>query len=596
MTVSGVQLKQFPSASPTQDADLIYTSQGGTEKAMTAVQLAAYANAKVNPANLPSRNTLTGSETLAILQAGALVEATVNDLTTTNATRETFLAGTGFTPGVTTSITLAGTYGSIENIGVYFDTGAQFDCTLTGQVLGFNPVVPPGIKAINITGGSARTIGTPSAGTVGDPQIAPGSGPAILLNKMWTLKRFGCKVDGVTDDTTKAINAFASGELLIEAEQGSCVISGTIPVPFGLDGFCFKGPSRRGFQFLVQDAALPAISVASQMTGVELRDFTISRVPTATVGGDGISWTGSNSFAIISGVLVQNCYRGFALGSTDFSRIEGCIAQKNQNDGFQLVNTLSGGQLQWNSKTLLSQMNGRHGFSAISQAGGTGSISMGTLDGLNSYGNSGIGFGVFGVSGYPINGVRLVNGFFGGDGSHEVFLDSYGGGHIITNVFTELCGTATTGPTLTTPATNVGSGFYASANNLDASFENIRTNGASSNGFATSAGYTLLNAGRFTNNGIGGDANNAAGVNHFAGVINITGGNATDTGQGTQKYGLATFDGSKVTAVGFDLAANVTAPYFAAINSSAASLVACRGVNTNFNTPISENGTAFTNP
>ncbi|MGV7245054.1 hypothetical protein [Caballeronia sp. M23-90] len=175
MTVSGEQLKQFPSAGPTQDADLLYTSQSGSEAATPASQLAAYANAKVNPANLPYRNALSGTEKISLLQSGSLVYATVTDLATTNATRETFVAGSGFTPGTTTSITLAGTYGSINNIGVYFDDARQFDCSLSGNALTFNPVVPVGIQAITIVGGSARTIGVPSASTVGDQQLTWGN-------------------------------------------------------------------------------------------------------------------------------------------------------------------------------------------------------------------------------------------------------------------------------------------------------------------------------------------------------------------------------------------------------------------------------------
>lgn len=245
MSVEGEQLKQFPSATATQDADLIYTSQGGSEAAMTAVQMATYANGKVNPANLSARNTLTGSEQLAILQDGELVSATVNDLTLTNATRETFTAGptftgsisgaalttsavtgtiaigqvvygagvtagttitggsgtawtvspsqtvisepmgaasaTQFAPGFSTSITLTGTYGSINNILVFFDAGPQFDCTLTGQVLGFNPVVPTGISKVIVVGGTARTIGAPSSGTVGTAQLVAGAVTAPII-------------------------------------------------------------------------------------------------------------------------------------------------------------------------------------------------------------------------------------------------------------------------------------------------------------------------------------------------------------------------------------------------------------------------------
>ncbi|MGX6999924.1 hypothetical protein [Caballeronia sp. KNU42] len=239
MTVTGEQLKQFPSAGATQDADLVYTSQSGAEAATTAGQLAAYVNAKVNPANLTFRNTLTGAEKIAILQSGSLVYATVTDLTTTNATVETFTAGPTFTgsisgttltssavtgtiaigqtvfgagvtagttitagsgtswtvnhsqsvtsesmgaasasqfaPGFSTSIALAGTYGAIANVPIYFDSDRQWDCTLAGQVLSFNPTVPLGVLAVYAAGGSTRTIGVPSSGTVGDAQLSWGA-------------------------------------------------------------------------------------------------------------------------------------------------------------------------------------------------------------------------------------------------------------------------------------------------------------------------------------------------------------------------------------------------------------------------------------
>ncbi|WP_165987435.1 glycosyl hydrolase family 28-related protein [Caballeronia sp. SBC1] len=109
-----------------------------------------------------------------------MVEATVNDLTITNATRETFTVGSGFASGAS-SITLAGTYGSVNNILVLFDNTIQTDCALVGQVLSFNPTVPAGVQQIVVIGGQSRTIGAPSAGTVTAPTIAPGAvtAPAI---------------------------------------------------------------------------------------------------------------------------------------------------------------------------------------------------------------------------------------------------------------------------------------------------------------------------------------------------------------------------------------------------------------------------------
>ncbi|MDR5729333.1 MAG: hypothetical protein RB191_18105, partial [Terriglobia bacterium] len=136
MPAIGKQLDQFPGAAAVQATDLIYMSQGGKEVAATPAQLAA---------------GIAG-----------------------NATRETFVLGTGFTAGAT-SITLAGTYGSINNILVLFDADVQTDCTLTGQVLGFNPTVPSGVQQIVIVGWPSRSIGVPANASVGDPQLSWGN-------------------------------------------------------------------------------------------------------------------------------------------------------------------------------------------------------------------------------------------------------------------------------------------------------------------------------------------------------------------------------------------------------------------------------------
>lgn len=125
-------------------------------------------------------------------------------------TRETFVAGTNFTPGSTTSLTLAGTYGSIANVLVFFDTNAQFDCSLTGKVLSFNPVVPVGVQQVTVVANTPLNIGTPSPGTVTDSSVASVS---KLANRIATINvkdpAFGAKGDGATDDRPAILAAIA---------------------------------------------------------------------------------------------------------------------------------------------------------------------------------------------------------------------------------------------------------------------------------------------------------------------------------------------------------------------------------------------------
>ena len=616
---------------------------------MTAAQLAAYANAKVNPGNLAARNTLTGSEKIAILQSGVLVEATVNDLTITNATRETFTAGPNFTgsisgatlttsavtgtiavgqvvygsgvtagttitagsgtswtvspsqtvaseamgaasatqfaPGFSTSITLAGTYGSINNIGVFFDAGRQFDATLAGQVLTFNPTVPQGVQAVNITGGASRTIGTPSAGTVGDSQLAPGSGPWILNQGIWTLKKMGCKVDGVTDDTTKVIAALASGEQDIYFDPGQCVIDGTASI--ALNNVRLKGAGSNISVFVSKNTNLPVLQVTTAgLIGIELRDFGISRTPTAVAGGDGLYWPGVTDYSTISNLLIAQCYNAFSLGPAAYGVIEKCRAERNQGDGFRFTTAgnIPGVAVQWNLNTLLSQMNGGNGYT-YTVAGGTGNVSVGTLTNLNSFANNGFGFAALGIAACPIQGLRMIGGFFGQDGNHEIYLDTYGGEHKFNGTFTELAGTAATGPNLISSGgvapTNLGNGINATANNDDVHFNDVFSSSHSKNGLASSATITTITGSNFYNNGLGGDTSNQFGVYKLGGILTMTGGASGNIGGSTyQAYGVAASNGSGLQVTGVNLLGNTTNTVVITTNASSASLVGNLGGNT----------------
>ena len=96
----------------------------------------------------------------------------------TNPTSEVFSVGTGsgkFQIGGTV-ITLAGTYGSLNNIRVYFDAayqGINQLRSLVGNVLTFMSPIPTGVINIYVDGGNLTVVGIPSNGTVGLAQLAP---------------------------------------------------------------------------------------------------------------------------------------------------------------------------------------------------------------------------------------------------------------------------------------------------------------------------------------------------------------------------------------------------------------------------------------
>ena len=96
----------------------------------------------------------------------------------TNPTSEVFSVGTGigtFQVGAS-SITLAGTYGSLNNIRVFFDAayqGINQLSSLVGNVLTFAAPIPTEITNIYVDGGNLTVVGVPSNGTIGLAQLAP---------------------------------------------------------------------------------------------------------------------------------------------------------------------------------------------------------------------------------------------------------------------------------------------------------------------------------------------------------------------------------------------------------------------------------------
>lgn len=128
-----------------------------------------------------------------------------------NMTDAVFSSGTGFTPGVTTSLTLPTAPSSIGNMWVFFDGTFQNDqsiASLNGTVVTFTSPIPVGVSVVEVKIGTTVAIGTPGSGTVNDSSVAQGTALANRLNYFLTVKdpQFGALGDGATNDTA----AFAS--------------------------------------------------------------------------------------------------------------------------------------------------------------------------------------------------------------------------------------------------------------------------------------------------------------------------------------------------------------------------------------------------
>ncbi|MBR8460784.1 hypothetical protein KDW07_26955 [Burkholderia dolosa] len=456
---------------------------------------------------------------------------------------ESWTDGPDYTAGVSTSVQLSRSYGTKANLGIVVMAGIAQDPNSYSLVdettLQFDAPIPAGVSRIWCVGGTTLSISIPTP-------------------DFWSLKRFGAKMDGVTDDTRAVLAAVQSGEKVVIGEPGVCVIDGTIEIP--VDGFKLLCAGKRQTRFLVQNGNLPAFRVASGLTGVELVGFMIDRAVPAVAGASGISWLGSTSQSLLSDILAQNCWQAYELGPTDYSKVIRCTAQKNYWHAFYVSNIGVGGPCQWSIDQSLAQNNNGHALMIDASTGSSGPMSLGEITQFSTFANGGKGIIALGSPSNPISGMRILGGFLGNDGDDEIYLDTYGDQHKIVAVAIELPGTSPTGRNNAIPTSNLGHGISITSNNGRVQLSDPNINGCSLSGIASYADVASISNPHITNNGLANVAGDRNGVLVGAGRAMIVGGYIGDTGSLSQSYGVNAAAGAIAHITGSNLTGNTGAP------------------------------------
>lgn len=333
--------------------------------------------------------------------------------------------------------------------------------------------------------------------------------------------------DGIADDTA-AINALlAAGPRRVALPEPPVAYRTTAPLLVTRAGTRVVGDGRK-LTVIRSEAAGPAIEVAAGVEYPEFEDFSITRAPgMAAPGDDGIRFAGWTNLAKIENVEISRCWRGLSLGPTGYSYVHNVLVDNCYDDGVFVQGTAQTGTTQWSiSKTLAQRCNG-WGFRFQSPAGFSGSCSMGDLVALSTWANKLGGIGFFGSSSARIQAVRMIAGFFGSDGGHAVYLDTFGSStHSLIGTKTETAGLNPCGVDLSTPAPMVGSGFRMTENNTAIQAEAIGAIANSHSGLWSKAPRLQVVGANMRLNGYAGLAGQRRGIHIEAGMASVVGSSA----------------------------------------------------------------------
>lgn len=380
------------------------------------------------------------------------------------------------------------------------------------------------------------------------------------LNPKW----FGAKGDGATDDTAAIVATIATGQAVRFPDGVFCITEGHITLatngqsitgagqrnvipPYAGAGTLLLGTTNAGSSLIIWPAGINYVT---------LGNFSLSRtcaVGTAASSSHGIYMTGVCTSNIIEKLNIYNQNIGLVLSGTFFSIARDIIVQACTNDGIRLTVASGNSPLQWTLTDILTQVNTGHGIHAIgNSAGGSAGAPLNPWRNIESYGNSGCGFYVSGTSACPLYDLRMTDCYAGGNGGDNCLIDSYGGNHLISNLFSELAGTGSTGPNYNTPPSHVGSGLNISANNTAVSVVGGYLDGNSQDGIVNLASHSVVSGALILNHP----------ASTFFGIAN--GGTALVVNgcsiHGNAGYGIGN-TGSITVCVGNDLKTNTAGSY-----------------------------------
>jgi hypothetical protein len=252
---------------------------------------------------------------------------------------------------------------------------------------------------------------------------------------------YGIVCDGVTP-MAAAIQAVLDTVPVgtrVQLPAGNCMLNATLTITRSLS-LVGAGMDQTYLKQTVTNIPVLRVSVIN----VHVIGMTLMHNTSPVVGGDGLivrAPTGESLQGVwLYDVSASWNWRGFVLGCMAYGVAQQVVAQKNNSHGFEFVyeTTPGCGVDQWDLLHPNATLNVGYGFFGHNTAYAFGLGPF--IWNATSFGNNLGGYFFQGSTGHPINDVRLHNVLSSADNGAGIYLDTYGGSHLILNPWIEYTG------------------------------------------------------------------------------------------------------------------------------------------------------------